>query len=81
MTEEEIRARYKKIHDELSEDYYKNHLMSKEDFDYLHGQNWIDMEAELIAEGYLKPPEPVRDLEAEIDKINKKLDLLLKTEK
>jgi len=86
-TEAEIKARYKEIHDNLSEDYYKNHLMSKEDFDFYHGQNWNDMEAELIAEGYLKPPEPVRDalaeideLKAEQDEINEKLNLLLEKE-
>lgn len=54
----EIKAKYKGIHDSLSEDYYKNHLMSKEDFDYYHGQNWADMEAELIAEGYMQAPTP-----------------------
>jgi len=66
-TEKEIKVRHKEIHDNLGEDYYKKHLMSKEDFNYYHGQNWTDMEAELFANGYLKPPEPVRDLTAEID--------------
>jgi len=77
VTETKIKDNHKKIHDDLTEDYYKNHLMPKEDFDYYHGQNWTDMEAELIAEGYIKPPEPVRDAFAEIDKINEKLNLLL----
>jgi len=72
-TEAEIKATHKEIHDSLEENYYIKHLMSKEDFDYLHGQNWADMEAELIAGGYLKPPESVRDLEAEIDEITAKL--------
>lgn len=76
MTEAEIETRYKEIHDNLSEDYYKKHLMSKEDFDYLHGQNWADMEAELIAEGYRKPPEPVRDLATEIDELKAEIGLL-----
>lgn len=76
-TENEIKANYGKIHDSLSEDYYKNKLMSKEDFDYLHGQNWNNMEAELIAKGYRKPPISARDLEAEIDEINRKLNPLV----
>ncbi len=77
-TEKTIKANSKKLHDNLTEDYYKNKLMSKEDFDYYHGQNWTDMEAELIAEGHRQPPEPARDPLAEIDKINEKLDLLLR---
>lgn len=64
VTEAEIKTKHKEIHDSLTKDYCKNHLMSKEEFDYLHGQNWNDMEAELLAKGYLKPPEP-----SEIDKI------------
>ncbi len=77
-SEKKIKANHLEIHDTLTEDYYKNKLMSKEDFDYYHGQNWDDMEAELIAEGHIKPPKPARDPLAEIDKLNKKLDLLLK---
>ncbi|KKN74960.1 hypothetical protein LCGC14_0384620 [marine sediment metagenome] len=76
-TEKEIKANHKEVHDNLTEDYYKNKLMSQEDFDYLHGQNWNDMEAELLAEGNIKPPEPVRDLGAEIDEIKGKLNLLI----
>ena len=66
VTENEIKDTQKQLHDDLSEDYYKNKLMSKEDFDYLHGQNWDDMETELIAKGHRTIPEPTRDLEAEI---------------
>ena len=76
LAEAEIKSRYKDIHDSLSEDYYNKKLMSKEDFDYYHGQNWNDMEAELLAEGYITPPEPVRDLEAEIDELKADIEVL-----
>ncbi len=69
LTEKKIKGNYKKLHDDLSEDYYQNKLMSKEDFDYYHGQNWEDMEAELITRGYRTIPEPSRDLAAEIDEL------------
>ncbi len=72
-TEAEIKTNHKEIHDTVSEDYYKNKLMSKEEFDYLHGQNWNDMGAELIAEGYRQPPEPVRDLATEITALGKRV--------
>ena len=51
-TEKEIKDVHVTLHDSLSEDYYKNKLMSKEDFDYYHGQNWDDMETELITKGF-----------------------------
>ena len=76
MLEVEIRTSHKNLHDSISEDYYKNKLMSKEDFDYLHGQNWTDMETELITEGYVKIPEPPRDLEKEIDELKARIDKL-----
>jgi len=76
MTEAGIIAKHREIHAILKEDYYENHLMSKEDFDYLHGQNWDDMEAKLIAEGYRKPPEPERDLFQEITDLNLRLSAL-----
>ena len=75
-TEIEIKTNHKTLHDTLTEDYYQNKLMSKGDFDYYHGQNWADMEAELIAEGYLTPPEPVRDLAAEIDGLKAEIEKL-----
>ena len=73
MLEVEIKTSHKNLHDSISEDYYQNKLMSKEDFDHYHGQNWDDMEVELIAEGYLTLPEPPRDLGAEIDDLRKML--------
>lgn len=78
MTEDEIKAPYITTHEELRKQYYIYGLISEAEHKQLHDQNWIDMEAELIAKGYRKPPEPVRDLATEIDKINEKLDLLLK---
>ena len=75
-TENEIKTKYKALHNSLTEDYYKNHLMSKEDFDYYHGQNWEDMKAELIIEGYRKPVEPVKDLIAEINDLKAKVEKL-----
>ena len=75
-TEAEIKTNHKEIHDTVSEDYYKNKLMSKEEFDFLHGQNWDNMDTELIAEGYIKIPKPPRDLEAEIDGLRDKIDKL-----
>ena len=80
MTEKEIRTKYKKIHGEMETEFYPlKHAGLIDDelkaiFDTSHGQNWNDMEAELIAEGYLTILEPPRDLEAEIDKLKARLD-------
>ena len=76
MLEVEIKTSHKNLHDSISEDYYKNKLMSKEDFDYYHGQNWDDLETELITEGYIKIPEPPRDLEKEIDELKARIDTI-----
>lgn len=76
-TEKEIRTKYRKLHDDLSKDHYSddNQLSSsKEDFDQKHGKVWDDMTTELLAEGHIKPPEPKRDLEAEIDDLKARLD-------
>lgn len=65
MTAEKIRAKYKKIHDEMEAEFYPLMYAGliddelKTTFDIAHGQNWADMEAELIAEGCaqaLQPP-------------------------
>lgn len=57
LTEEEIRAKYMVLHNELSESYYSGASgLTKEEFDTQHGQIWNDMKAELIAEGYIQPP-------------------------
>ena len=78
MTEDEIKVRYKELHDLLSESYYIFHNIPKEDFDLQHGQIWKDMETELIAEGYLQPPQPIRDLAAEVDELKAKIETLEK---
>lgn len=56
-SEPEIRAKYKTLHDDLSERYYQRHELTKEQFDTQHGQIWADMDAELIDAGYKQPPE------------------------
>lgn len=72
-TETEIIAHYKKRHDDLSMCYYSQRdlakgefhkiydmaPLTKEEFDLVHGQNWLEMDAELIREGY----RPVKDLD------------------
>ncbi|GAI40765.1 unnamed protein product [marine sediment metagenome] len=74
MTEAEIIAKYKALHDTLSERYYGGTRdLSKEQFDAQHGKIWSDLEAELIAAGYRQPPEPVRDLPTEIDDLDRRI--------
>ena len=76
-TEVEIKTRYKKLHDDLSEAYYGGTSgLTKEEFDIQHGKVWNDMEAELIVEGYLSPPIPRRDLEVEIDDLRTRIKAL-----
>lgn len=54
---EEIRANYKAQHDTLSESYYAGTSgLTKEEFDTQHGAIWNAMEAELIAQGCISPP-------------------------
>ena len=69
MSEKKLTEDAGKAHDGLSEDYYKNGLMSKEEFDYYHGAIWDGLERDKIAAGYLIVPELPRDLEAEIDEL------------
>ncbi len=76
MTEKEIISKYKALHDTLSESYYNFHNLSQEAFDTQHGKIWNDMKVELIAEGYLTPPEPPRNLEAEVDELKAKVSKL-----
>ena len=81
MTRKEITDKYKKLHYDLTEIYYNQEpvgQLAKEAFDNSHGAIWANMKAELIAEGYLKSPEPVRDLAAEIDELKAKITLLEK---
>ena len=81
MTEKEIKEKYKKLHDDLTNIYYKQEpigQLSKEDFDDSHGQIWTSMDAELIEGGYKTPFEPPRDLIAEIDELKEKIKELEK---
>lgn len=67
MTEKQIIAEYKRLHDDLSKIYYDGTMgLTKEEFDAQHGLIWASMEAELIAEGYIILPEPPKDLAAEV---------------
>lgn len=77
MTEKEIRDNAKQAHDTLSESYYSGKSnLTKEQFDLQHGQVWSDMEAELIAGGYLTIPLPSRDLAKEIDDLKARMGKL-----
>ena len=79
MTETEIKAKYKKLHDTLTSKFYSGKSkLSKEEFDLQHGKIWSDMEVELIAEGYLRPSEPTRDLLVEIDALRARIEELEK---
>lgn len=49
MDREIIVKKHKKEHDRLTKLYYKDKALSKEEFDQLHGQNWDDMDAALVA--------------------------------
>lgn len=70
ITEKQIRASFKMVHDELSEGYYSGKSgMGKAEFDTKHGEVWSDMDAVLIAQGFKSMPIPVRDLAAEIDEL------------
>lgn len=48
-TKDEIRAKYKALHDDLSDQYYNNHTLTKEEFDLQHGKIWDDCQMEVIA--------------------------------
>lgn len=50
-----------------------------EEFDLRHGKIWQNHEAELLAEGFMEaptPPEPIRDLEAEMDELKARVTKL-----
>lgn len=70
LTEKQIKTKWKKQHDILSEAYYNGTSgLTKEEFDSQHGAIWEMMESELIEAGYSQLPEPPRDLVAELDKL------------
>jgi len=82
MTKDEIIAKYKQQHYDLKMPFYgKKRTVGvtpeeQATFDLEHGQIWNNMEAELIAGGYIIIPEPPRDLEAEIDELKVKVKKL-----
>ena len=84
MNEDEIKNKYKTIHDEMSAEFYPLKRVGVIDdelqdiFDIAHRQNWIDMDAQLIAEGYRHSPEPIRDLTTELDELKAKIEKLEK---
>lgn len=75
-TREEIDQKYKAQHDELSACYYQRHEIPKEEFDRLHGELWDNHERELLDAGLIEPPQPERDLAAEIDELRATLAIL-----
>jgi len=76
LTENEIITKYKTLHDELTECYYKGHELTKEEFDLQHGAIWNAMEQELIAGGFLEVPPVPRDLAKEIDMLEARVTKL-----
>ena len=79
-TEKEIKDKHKKLHNELSQSYYAGKSgLTKEEFDTQHSQVWANMEAELIAGGFMPTPVAPVDWKAEwlaADTDNKKLKVL-----
>jgi len=85
MSKQEIDARYLSQANQLEKDFFNiineglpdQHRELKagkdiNDFNSQHGAIWRNHEQELIANGYLEPPEtpvPVRDLAAELDEL------------
>ncbi|MCW3992755.1 MAG: hypothetical protein NWE79_08590 [Candidatus Bathyarchaeota archaeon] len=53
-TMKEIRAKYKGIHDGLSDQFYFQKSIDKMTFDTLHAKCWNDMQQELLDNGYLQ---------------------------
>jgi len=54
VTKEEIKAKYAKIHADLTQQYYVDKTIDKETFEAEHRKCWEDMDAELLAYGFLK---------------------------
>ena len=78
-TEKEIKDNYKAQHDILTKNFYAGISgLTKEQFDLQHGKVWADMEAELIAGGFITLPPLPRDLEAELDALKTKVEKLEK---
>ena len=54
ISKEEINKKYLDEHNKLSEKYYKNHELTKKEFDKLHGGLWRRYEEDLVKEGYAR---------------------------
>lgn len=94
MTKEQIDQKYLDQANQLEAEFFdivdeglpSQHRMLKadktiEDFNLQHGDIWKAHEAELIAEGFIEapiPPEPGRDLAAEIDEVKARVEELEK---
>lgn len=56
MKQADIREKYKRLHDDLAERFYRKGEMSQGEFDAAHRRIWADMEAELkLADDYVEP--------------------------
>ena len=78
-TEKEIKTKWKKQHDTLSESYYNGTSgLSKAEFDSQHGAIWEMMESELIEAGFKHIPIPLRNLGKELDDLKEKVAKLEK---
>ena len=89
MTKDEIDSRYLNQVNQLEAKFFNivdkgkpsQHRVLKvgkaeADFNLQHGNIWKSHQAELIAEGFMeapKPPEPVRDVLAELDDLKAKV--------
>jgi len=79
MTAEEIKAKYKTLHDDFTEGYYRGSSgLTKETFDIQHGKIWADMEAEIKTASDYIVPEPVKDLAQRVSELEAKIAVLEK---
>ena len=77
LSEKQIRENWKNQHAILSRAYYSGTSgLTKEEFDSQHGACWEMLESELIEAGYKQLPIPPRDLIAEIDDLEKRIQKL-----
>jgi len=53
-TKAEILEKYRQIHDNLTKQYYMDKILDKATFEIQHAKCWQDMNAELLAYGFLK---------------------------
>lgn len=56
MKQADIRKKYKRLHDDLTECFYQRGEMSQSEFDAEHHRMWADIEVELkLADDYVEP--------------------------